>query len=149
MIIDTIKNSSRYAALNPLFGKAFDFLAQNDLAGLPDGIIEIAEGLKAIVSNKPGKSEEVSLSKFECHDHTIDIQVCVKGLESIGWKPREKCTIPNGEYNAEKDVRFFSETPDTFFQLQDNQFVIFFPEDVHAPMIGDDDIKKIVFKVKI
>ncbi|MGA9212466.1 YhcH/YjgK/YiaL family protein [Kaistella sp.] len=149
MIIDTLKNSSKYAVLHPLFGKAFDFLNQNNWAELPDGTIEITEGLKAIISNKPGKSKEMSLSKFECHDHTIDIQVCVKGLESIGWKPREKCTKQNGEYNAEKDVRFFSEIPDTFFQLQDHQFVIFFPEDVHAPMIGVDDIKKIVFKVKI
>jgi len=34
--------------------------------------------------------------------------------------------------------------------LTDNQFAIFFPEDVHAPMIGGDaEIKKLVIKVKI
>ncbi|HQZ25814.1 MAG TPA: hypothetical protein PLD18_10990 [Flavobacterium sp.] len=26
---------------------------------------------------------------------------------------------------------------------------MFYPEDVHAPMIGDGEIKKLVFKVKI
>ena len=36
-----------------------------------------------------------------------------------------------------------------FFQLNDNQFAIFYPNDVHAPMIGNDFIRKIVFKVKI
>ena len=30
-----------------------------------------------------------------------------------------------------------NDTPDTFFQLTDGQFAIFFPEDVHAPMIGE------------
>ena len=37
----------------------------------------------------------------------------------------------------------------TFFQLTDGQFAIFFPEDVHAPMIGEGTIKKLVIKVKI
>ncbi|MBG7610749.1 YhcH/YjgK/YiaL family protein, partial [Polaribacter sp. BAL334] len=83
------------------------------------------------------------------HNQNIDIQFCVKGIETIGWKPRETCTIPNGEYNSEKDVLFFKDAPDMFFQLTDNQFVIFYPNDVHAPMIGDDVIKKLVFKVKI
>jgi beta-galactosidase beta subunit len=33
--------------------------------------------------------------------------------------------------------------------LANSQFAIFFPEDVHAPMIGEDEIKKMVIKVKI
>lgn len=149
MIIDTLNNAKKYSGLHPLFSKAFDFIQQNDIAQLADGVIEIAEGLKVIVNTANGKSAEVSLAKFECHDQNIDIQVCVKGLETIAWKPREKCVKPNGEYNPEKDVRFFSDAPDMFFQLTDDQFAIFYPEDVHAPMIGDGEIKKLVFKVKI
>jgi biofilm protein TabA len=149
MIIDTLANASKYAGLNPLFAKAFDFINQNDIANLPDGVSEISEGLKVIVNTGNGKTAETSLAKFECHDKNIDIQLCVKGLETIAWKPREKCVIPNGDYNPEKDVRFFSDAPDMFFQLTDGQFAIFFPEDVHAPMIGEGEIKKIVIKVKI
>jgi len=149
MIIDTLNNASKYISLNPLFAKAFDFINQNDVANLADGVSEISEGLKVIVNTGIGKKAEASLSKFECHDKNIDIQLCVKGLETIAWKPREKCVIPNGEYNPEKDVRFFSDAPDMFFQLTDGQFAIFFPEDVHAPMIGESEIKKIVIKVKI
>jgi YhcH/YjgK/YiaL family protein len=89
------------------------------------------------------------MSKFECHNKNIDIQVCIDGLETIGWKPRQSCNNPNGEYNAEKDVLFYNDKPDMFFQLTNMQFVIFFPEDVHAPMIGDSNIKKVVIKVKI
>jgi len=36
-----------------------------------------------------------------------------------------------------------------YFQLTNHQFAIFFPEDVHAPMIGEGQIKKMVIKVKI
>ena len=149
MIIDTLNNASKYTGLNPLFAKAFDFINQNDVATLENGVIQIEDSLKVIVSTANGKTAEVSLAKFECHDTNIDIQVCVKGQETIAWKPREKCVTPNGDYNLEKDVRFFSDAPDMFFQLTDGQFAVFFPEDVHAPMIGDGEIKKLVFKVKI
>lgn len=149
MIIDTLTNAPKYIGLHPLFAKAFDFINKNDIATLPDGVAEISEGLKVIVNTANGKTAQASLAKFECHDKNIDIQFCVKGLETIAWKPREKCFTPNGEYNPEKDVRFFSDAPDMSFQLTDGQFAIFFPEDVHAPMIGDGEIKKIVIKVKI
>ena len=90
-----------------------------------------------------------STAKFECHNAHIDIQVCIRGKETIGWKPRNTCISPRGEYNPEKDVLFYNDSPDMFFGLTDSQFAIFYPEDVHAPMIGDDLIKKLVIKVKI
>jgi len=105
--------------LNPLFAKAFDFISQEDIATFENVVIQIEDGLKVIVSTANGKTAEASLAKFECHDKNIDIQVCVKGLETIAWKPREKCVTPNGDYNPEKDVRFFSDAPDMFFQLND------------------------------
>ena len=149
MILDTLYNASKYTSLNPLFAKAFDYINQNDLTAFPVGVSEIGEGLKMIVTVGNGKTAKNSLAKFECHDKNIDIQICVSGLETFAWKPREKCVIPNGDYDPEKDVRFFTDTPDMYFQVTDNQFVIFYPEDVHAPMIGEGEIKKIVIKVKI
>lgn len=149
MIIDTLNNASKYYSAHPLFAKAFEYINQTDLANAADGKSDIGDGLKAIYSNAPGKTKEASLSKFECHNKNIDIQVCINGLETIGWKPREKCVTPNGDYNAEKDVQFYNDSPDTFFQLTNGQFAIFYPEDVHAPMIGEGEIKKLVIKVKI
>jgi biofilm protein TabA len=149
MIIDTVKNASKYFSAHPLLANAFQYIQQTDLLNAEAGKSDISEGVKAIISNGPGKTKEASLAKFECHNKNIDIQLCISGNETIGWKPREKCVSPNGEYNEEKDVLFFNDTPDTFFQLTDGQFAIFFPEDVHAPMIGDAEIKKLVIKVKI
>ena len=151
MIVDTIKNASKYFSLHPLFAKAFEFINQTNLANESDGKSDISEGLKAIFSNKPGVPAEASVAKFECHNNYIDIQLCIKGVETIGWKPREKCVTENGGYNPEKDVQLYNEQPDMFFQLTDGQFAIFFSEDVHAPMIGDGvaEIKKLVIKVKI
>jgi YhcH/YjgK/YiaL family protein len=149
MIIDTLNNASKYFSVHPLFEKAFAYISNTDLANAADGKSEIAEGLKAIFSNAPGKTAETSLAKFECHNKNIDIQLCINGVETIGWKPREKCVTPNGDYNEEKDVQLYHDGADTFFQLTGGQFAIFFPEDVHAPMIGEGSIKKLVIKVKI
>lgn len=150
MIIDTIQNAPKYFTVHPLFEKAFNYIKNTNLASTEVGKYEIdGDNLKAIISSKNGMTAEESIAKFECHNKNIDIQLCISGHEQIGWKPREKCTAPKGEYNAEKDVQFYSDAPDTYFSLTDGQFAIFFPEDVHAPMIGDTEIKKLVIKVKI
>jgi YhcH/YjgK/YiaL family protein len=150
MIVDTLQNAPQYFPVHPLFPKAFEYIRETDLQNIESGNYEIAgDDLKAIVSISKGKTTAESIAKFECHDQHIDIQLCVRGVETIGWKPRVKCSIPSGGYNEEKDVRYFKDEPDMYFQLTDRQFVIFFPEDVHAPMIGDAEIKKLVIKVKL
>jgi biofilm protein TabA len=150
MIIDSVKNASKYYGVHPLFEKAFAYIQSTDLANSIDGKYEIdGDNLRAIISNKKGVTAAESVAKFECHNKHIDIQLCVNGNEEMGWKPREKCVTPNGGYNEEKDVQLYSDQPDTYFKLTDGQFAIFFPEDVHAPMIGDAPIKKLVIKVKI
>ena len=148
MIIDTIDNAHRYHDVHPLFARAFEFI-RRDLPSAPDGKGDIAEGLKSIISTAPGKTAEASLAKFECHNRNIDIQYCISGVETIGWRPRGSCTQPNGDFNEEKDVQFYHDAPHTFFQLQPGQFAVFFPEDVHAPMIGEGEIRKLVIKVSI
>ncbi|HSK14018.1 MAG TPA: YhcH/YjgK/YiaL family protein [Phnomibacter sp.] len=149
MIIDTIANAHKYFSVHPLFEKAFAWIKTQDLAAAEVGKLEIdGDDLKAIFSNKNGMTAEESTAKFECHDQHIDIQVCIDGKETIGWKPRENCTTQKGDHNPEKDVLFYSDAPDMYFQLTNGQFVIFFPEDVHAPMIGEGPIKKLVIKVK-
>lgn len=149
MILDSLENAAKYEVLHPSFKKAFDYLRQNDLKNLPVDFKHEIEGVKFFGYNGKGKTEEESLETFECHDKNIDIQFCISETETFAWKPRAKCVLQNGGYNEEKDVRFFKDQPDTFFQLKENQFVILFPEDVHAPMITDGSLNKIVIKVEI
>jgi YhcH/YjgK/YiaL family protein len=150
MIIDTLSNGHKYYCLHPLFAKAFEYIRKQNLETIKPGNYEIdGDKLRAIVSGKAGKTKEESIAKFECHDQHIDIQLCIEGEEEIGWKPRETCVGKRGVYDTQKDVSFYQDAPDTYFKLHDRQFAIFFPEDVHAPMIGEGEIKKMVIKVKI
>ncbi len=150
MIIDHLKNASKYLQLNPFFEKAFSFINNTDLNRIPTGHHEIdGKNLRVIVADENGVSKSASTSEFECHNQHIDIQFCISGKECFGWKPRNECLLPRGIYSSEKDVLFFNDSPDMFFTLKENQFVILYPEDVHAPMISDGRIRKLVFKVKI
>ncbi len=150
MIIDTLTNAYKYYSVHPLFAKAFDYTLSLHLASVQPGHYPInGDRIRAIFSKNPGMTREDSVSEFECHNRHIDIQICIHGKEEFGWKPRETCRKEKGGYDAEKDVQLYDDPPDTFFQLIDGQFVILFPDDVHAPMIGNGDIQKLVIKVKI
>ncbi|MEO6869262.1 MAG: YhcH/YjgK/YiaL family protein [Ginsengibacter sp.] len=150
MIIDTISNGEKYFCAHPSFAEAFKFIESQNLQSIEPGEYEInGEKLKVIISNNAGRAVEEATSKFECHNNYIDIQLCIKGKEKIGWKPRATCLQPRGEYNPDKDVLFYNDAPDMYFELMEGQFAIFFPEDVHAPMIGQGNIKKLVIKVRV
>lgn len=148
MILDSLTNAHRYVSLHPRFAKAFEFLKTINLDTIEVGKYPVdGPEVHASVSLKEGYSRENA--KFECHDHWLDIQVCPANAEQMGWSARERVSSPIGEYNSEKDVTFFSDKPETYFTLQAGQFAIFFPEDVHAPQIGEGNIKKLVVKIKL
>ena len=151
MIVDSLVNIEKYASIHPLFEQAFEYIENTDLDTVAIGKYDIADGLKAIYSEKPGITAEESNAKFECHNKNIDIQICISGKEKIGWKSRNICSKQKGEYNEEKDVVFYEDAPNLYLELSENQFCIFFPEDVHSPMIAVDDkpIKKLVIKVRL
>lgn len=150
MIIDSIQNASKYHCVHPLFATAFEFILKNDLITREAGTYELQKGLlKAIVAEAPGKTLESALSTFECHNQFIDIQYVISGVEKMGWKPRGDCILPKGDYDEANDVLFFNDSPDTYLNLAAGQFVIFFPGDVHAPMIGEGSIKKLIMKIKV
>ncbi|WP_207535806.1 YhcH/YjgK/YiaL family protein [Desertivirga arenae] len=147
MIIDSLQNAEKYYGVHPLFKQAFEWIKSQDLSSLEVGKWEIAEGLKAGTSDKEAYTTETA--KFECHNNWMDIQVALSPRETFGYSERSTVSDPAGEYNSEKDVIFWKDKPGTYFDLQFGQFAVFFPEDVHAPQIGEGNVKKLVVKIKI
>ena len=146
MIIDTIENGPRYAALSSNFAKAFDFLRNTDLNALPLGKTEIdGENVFANVYEKVYDKKELA---YECHAQYADIQAVVAGAErfALGWNP------VLGEQKPGKD--FWYGTAETCAEntLTAGQFVIYFPGELHAPgnPAGEPGqmTRKVVVKVK-
>ena len=148
MIIDSILGLERYRKMNDGFEKAFKFLRSNDLMKIENGNYEIdGDNVFAIVSENDLKAIEDA--KLEVHDSYIDIQVPISANETFGWKDRTMCNTGEGQYDDDKDIAFFDDEPEVFSVVNPLQVVIFFPNDAHAPLIGNGKIKKLVIKVKI
>lgn len=146
MIIDRLENADRYADLHPRFAAAFDLLRNFDFDAAEDGPAEIdGERLTINMLRRELKSREDA--KLEAHERYVDIQYMHRGEEVFGWMVTDDCKEPIGEFDAEKDVIKFDDEPDGYFPLMEGMFVLFFPEDAHAPMVGEGEVEKLVVKV--
>ncbi|QAR31026.1 DUF386 domain-containing protein [Ornithobacterium rhinotracheale] len=147
MVLSNLKNSSRYEHLHPAFKKAFDYIKSHDLLHTELGKIELeGEDLFIINSHSDLKPKEEQV--LEYHRKYIDIQVLLQGTECIGWKDLDACTDELQAYSAEKDCGLYRDAATSYLELQPGEFVIFYPEDAHAPVIGEGSVRKLVVKVK-
>lgn len=148
MIFSTLSQSDRYAALHPLFPRAFEYIRNTDLHALMPGVYHIVgDDLFAIVEHVPGRTRDDA--KLECHRRYIDIQLVLDGTDEMGWKTLADCNDPLDEYSAERDIRFFNDAPSTWVATPPDHFCIFFPEDAHAPLVSDSFIRKVIFKIAV
>ena len=147
MILARLEQADRYLALHPDFRAALAFLRGGALDDLPQGRIDVAGTMYAVVSRPSLRQRSEAL--LEAHREYIDIHYLIAGVEELGWRARTRCQEPNGQYDAEKDVELFGDAPDDYFTVRPGEFVVFFPDDAHAPLIGSGEVHKIVIKVPV
>ena len=148
MILSNLKNRVELEKLHPLMPRLFEFLEQTDVLNLPLGIHEI-EGKDLFINNQSPELFTKENAPIEVHKNYIDVQVLLEGRETMGWKPLEEIATWRGEYDQAKDVRFSDERCDHFVTLKAGELTVFYPEDGHAPAIGDAPIRKFIAKLKI
>ena len=148
MIIDTLDNLGNYVSLNPLFAKLVAFMKANDLNKLETGRHEI-EGKKLFVNIDVAKGKTPDEAVLETHREMIDIQIPLSGDETYGYTPA--ANLPDAAYNAEKDITKFGDmAAESYVTCHPGMFVIFFPQDGHAPCISfEPEIRKAIFKVSV
>ena len=147
MIIDTVDNLEKYAAVNPLFPKVVEFLKNNNLETMEPGKYEIA-GKDLFVNITIAKGKTPDQAVIETHNKMIDIQIPITAAETFGYTQREM--LPEAVYNEEKDITKIPDlAADSYVTCQPGMMAIFFPQDGHAPCIaGVEELKKAIFKVK-
>ena len=162
MILDSLENRARYYALNPRLEKAFDYLLSTDLGALPagrhaiDGLSDLplgrteVDGENVFINVMDVDLKRSADAKLEIHDRYLDIQVLVRGeREAFGWSQRDRVTRPLGAFDVQKDIRFYDDVPQTYYEVTPGQFTLLFPEDAHAPMVGEGTIRKVIVKVRV
>ena len=148
MVLDDLSNYKRYLSLHPGFAIAFEFLKRKDLGQLPAGRNEVdGDRVYATVAKGDGRGRKAA--KLEAHRKYIDIQFAFSGTDDIGWKTLAQCKKVDKTYDDKEDCALFTDECDAWISLRPGTFVIFFPEDAHAPMCGEGLLHKVIMKVPI
>jgi YhcH/YjgK/YiaL family protein len=148
MILDTLDNFAKYSSLHPLFSEVEVFLKHLNLDTLKEGKTElIPDKLYLIYEITSLREKEVA--KLEVHKKYIDIQIPLIDGESMGWKSLPECKEWVTSFDEENDYGFFNESFESIFTVPKGNFALFFPQDAHAPLLGEGEIRKLVFKVKV
>lgn len=147
MILDTLQNRELYYFLSPRLRQAFEWLDRTDVASLEVGRHDI-DGDDIFVNVSELDLRPRSEAALELHREYIDIQVVFGGEEEFGWSPKSAVASPRAEFDIERDIQFFLDTPQTFYTVREGQFTILTPEDAHAPMLGSGHVRKLIFKVR-
>ncbi|WP_316901310.1 YhcH/YjgK/YiaL family protein [Pseudodesulfovibrio indicus] len=147
MIIDILDNADLYADLNPRFPAAFAFLRRPDLAELPTGRHDLEDGLYAMIAKGPGRKVEDAL--IETHDQYIDLAYTIGGTDRIGWKARRDLGPAVEAPDPRGDVAFYRDAPTHWSEVGPGMIAIYFPQDAHMPFISEEELHKIVVKIRV
>lgn len=123
------KNPEQWKAL-------FRWLAKTDLLALPKGRHAI-EGSNLVASIEDDRNGELSTRQSESHNHKIDFQFVVRGVEKFGiidhYTSKPNCKyrpdVIHYDYDVDK-AKFYLSSPEEFF--------LFFPRDWHIAKINND-----------
>ena len=149
MILAPLSEMPQYFALHSQLKSLFDYLSRHDLSVVPAGRVELdGERLFINVSDVQLKTKEEQ--NIEVHRAYIDVHIPLSGDEIIGWKSLKnigkKVPISSDET---ADFSLFDEPADEYFTVHPGQFFICFPDDGHAPVIGEGKLRKLIVKIKI
>jgi YhcH/YjgK/YiaL family protein len=146
MILDTLENFNKYVALHPLFPKVADYLHSHNLSAHEPGK-EIIEGKDLFVNYSITKGKTKDVARIETHNEMIDIQIPLSCAETMGFTPRRN--LSESDYDTVQDISFYDGPAEKYIKVCPGEFVIFFPQDGHAPCIADtEEIQKVIFKIK-
>ena len=151
MILTTIKDAGQYKGISPYLDAAIDWIQEHFNDEFVKGVynIDCPDGSSMAVKCSEPTLVSVENAKIEAHKRFIDIQIPPQGTEAMGWAPTESLKQPREDYNETKDVIFFFDAPQSVVNVDFGEMAIFFPEDAHAPNIGEGGHRKLVVKVPV
>lgn len=147
MVLDLLENFGKYVALNAFFPLVEAFIREHKLEQLEPGSYNIKGEdvlLKIEMANGKSKTEAV----LESHQQMIDIQIPLQMPETFGLAAL--ASLPSADYSVEKDLSFYHNGQvQHYITCPVGGFLIFFPQDAHAPCISQHTtFKKAIFKVR-
>lgn len=151
MIFESLEKLGKYSEI-PQVKRIIKFLTSKNLKKLPSGDIKI-NGKSLFVKVLRYVPEKPKDNSFETHKAYIDVQVMINGAERMFFAGRQKTKAIN-KYDIDSDAQLFTVNRDfSDILVNANQFVVFFPGEMHKPgcfcKSSGPQVLKLVFKVKV
>ena len=150
MLLDSIENFFRYATKNDRSLMAYDFIVNYLKKPLPLGRYEILgdDVYANIIEYETAPAEQ---KDFEMHKRYIDFQFMVAGQEKMYLRSSEQ--LEAQPYDEATDCAFLKgDSGICQFDVQPNQFAVFYPHEAHKPgcsIDGPETVRKIVVKIAV
>lgn len=142
------ENNSYPMTKNPYLKQAIEYIESHNLATLSCGRHDI-DGDNVFVYIVETELHPCEEAKYEVHNAYIDIHVPISGAESYGVMPRQRCKVAIGDFDEKDDFLCYADPVVQNETRQAGEYIIFGPDDAHAPLIGEGSLKKAIFKVRV
>lgn len=129
--------------------EAIEYVKQNITMDTPLGKHDI-DGNRVFVLISNDSTELLEKRRAEYHANYLDIQIVLTGVEGMTFSnlPAGK---PDTDWLADKDIAFLpAGEQEKQFVMQEGDFVVFFPGEVHKPLcaVGEPaHVRKAVVKI--
>lgn len=153
MIVDHIQNYSKYANLPEALYRAIEYIGSTDFNHVENGQYEL-DGKRMISIVNRYQTKTMDKAVWESHRKYIDVQFVAGGHERFGLISLDKAPPVTAPYDEKKDVIFYEPGTDTF-DAPAGTFMIFYPDDIHAPGLATGvppkpkEVVKVVVKVAV
>lgn len=149
MIKDKLENAHVYDGMHKNFRMVFEILQSLNFDALEPGRIEL-DGNYVYINVDDAKWKKESEARLESHRKYIDIQLTLDHKERIGIGRTAEMKDIAEAYDEKRDIEFYGDKIEEWVEIERGEFVIFMPEDAHAPLVGEGDgHRKIVVKVSL
>lgn len=148
MIYDTLENLEQYQGVSSRLAQGLKYLRDTDFSQVEDGEYQL-DGQNLFVRISHYETKAINLTP-EVHRDYADIQFLIDGAEKIGVAPLADM-MEEVEGRPEGDIWFYH-GPTEELLLGGSRFMVFFPQDAHAPCIAlnhPTTVRKCLVKVKL
>lgn len=153
MITDHISNHAKYAHLPAALQRAIEYIGSTDFTFVESGQYEL-DGRKMVSMVQRYQTKLPHQAVWESHRKYIDVQFVAGGHERFGHIALASAPPIKTPYSEEKDVIFYEPGLQTY-DAPMGTFMIFYPDDIHAPGLAAgtppvaSEVVKVVVKVAV
>lgn len=148
MILAKLSDSARYETAHPALAKLFDYVKAHNLLTAQTGRLSL-DGDDLFINVVDATLMTKEAQKLEVHREYIDVHIPLSGNEIIGVRHIDTLNEPDAPFDEANDCAVYTAPATNYLVVEPGDFLLVYPEDAHAPIIGSGKLRKLIAKVRI